>query len=228
MHHRAAPQPQAPLSRGRTTAHRPEGRTRQGARPGPGVRPPDVLAARAPPRPPATGPHHVACHGRRSDGGRWDSSRRPRRGLLGRAARRGTRRGAERDHPCSARGVAAAAHARPRLPTRPARGRRHPAARGRAQRRGVHGRQLGLGAAGCARRRRSQRRPYGPPRLRRDAARSALARGSRGARASSPPPTSPASSSWRSTGLPCRFCAGRCATAALPTWPAGCPTTRIA
>ena len=46
------------------------------------------------------------------DGGRRDPARRQHRRLLGRAARRGDRRGAERGHPARARRAAVAAHAR--------------------------------------------------------------------------------------------------------------------
>ena len=59
-----------------------------------------------------------------------------------------------------------------------------------------------------------------------DTWRSGSRNGSRADRASSPRPTSPGSSSWRSTGSRCLCCSGRCATAAPRTWRAGWPPIR--
>ena len=85
--------------------------------------------------------------------------------LLGRAGRRGDRRGAERGHPARARGAAVAAHARARLPARAGRGRRHPAGRRRLTDGVLTRRQLRLGAARRARGRGGERRARGAPRL---------------------------------------------------------------
>ena len=135
-------------------------------------RPVDALARRATAHPGVPAHRLVARHGPRLPGGRRDPSRRQHRRLLGRAARRGDRGGAERGHPARAGRAAAAAHARPRLPARPVRGRRHPPAHRRPDRRGAHRRRLRLGPADLARRRGGERRARRAPRLGRHVRRS--------------------------------------------------------
>ena len=107
----------------------------------------------------------MARHRRRPDGRRRDPPRCPHRRLLGRAARRSDRGGAERGHPAAARRAAAAAHAGSRLPARTDRGRRDPPRRRCGDRGGDQGRQLRLGAPRFACRRRRQRRARRVPRL---------------------------------------------------------------
>ena len=65
----------------------------------------------------------LARHRHRADGRRRAPARGRHQELLGRARRRGDRRGAERGDPARARRAAAAAHARARLPARPDRRR---------------------------------------------------------------------------------------------------------
>ena len=89
-------------------------------------------------------------------------------------------------------------------------------------------RRLRLGAARRARRRRGERRARRPPRLGRHvlAAHRAADRAPAGHHRRAP--TSPGSSSSRSTGSRCPCCAGRCATATPRPWRAGWPRTRTA
>ena len=82
-------------------------------------------------------------------------------------------------------------------------------------------RQLRLGAPRRVHRRRRQRRSRRPPRLRQHVLDPHRRSASPSARGSSPAPTSPGSSTSRSTGSHCRCCAGRCATGTRRTWPAG-------
>ena len=106
----------------------------------------------------------VGRHRRRVHRGRGDPARSLDRRLLGRAARRGGRGGAERGHPARARRAATAGHARPGLPARPVRRRRHPPPHRRPDRRRAPRRRLRVGATHGARGRRRERRARRPAR----------------------------------------------------------------
>ena len=96
-----------------------------------------------------------------------------------------------------------------------------PPCHGQLDRRHLHGRQLRLGTPRRARRRRRERRARRGARLGRHVLGPHRTPDRDAARASSPRPRCPGSSTSRSTGSRCPSCGGRCATETRRTWRAG-------